>query len=460
MRHVYCSFVIAVFGASLWVSGVEAQQTSSQSRQPLPDLVADTLPLAGARNLTLGAPASGHSFLLPSFGISTSVETDPYSSTQANRPDLIESTYLIARLAATHNSSHSNLAIDYLAGGTFSTDSYQGNSGIHALSFSETLRFGRWTTMLGDQFSYTSQSPFDFGGQGGLNNLGVGLGSVVSGAGPEFRAGFLPNQSVLINGSERVSNSVIGEEDYALSHRSSLTFAGSYGLLDFAQTGFENSSNATFQGGYNHLLDRLNSIAVFYRFNEVMFSDLSQTISEHSMQLSYARRITGRLSLQAGAGPSVVLYHAPLSGRSTVPSWVASASLRYQHRRLGTGFLYDRSLTGGSGILAGATTDLFSGYVNHAFGRDWDGTILTGYSRNQALQQTTQNATNIAPQAWFMTARATRHFVRYGSLFISYGVSSQAGLSGLCMLPACQVNSLTHTASIGYNWALRPMGLE
>jgi hypothetical protein len=178
------------------------------------------------------------------------------------------------------------------------------------------------------------------------------------------------------------------------------------------------------------------------------------------MQLSFARRITGRLSFQVGAGPAVLIYKSPLIGPSTVPSWTAAASLNYQYRRLGTGFSYNHSVTGGSGLLAGAETDLFSGYLNHAFNRDWEATVLTGYSRNHALQQTMPTSGSASPQAWYATARVSRHFVRYGSLFIAYNASGQSSLASICTLSQCRFSSLSSTLSIGYNWGLRPFVLE
>jgi hypothetical protein len=423
------------------------------------EVEADTTPLAGAQNLTLGLPPSGHSFLLPSFGVSSSAQIYPYNSSQPNSPGVIESTYLTGRLALMRSSGRSNLSLDYMTGGSFSTDSNQENAVIQNLHFSDTIHWGRWSTMFGDQLSYTPQSPFGFGGLGSLNNLGVGLGSVV-GSNPGFNSNFLPGQSILINGSSQISNAAIGEVDYSLSHRASLTFAGSYGLLDFVNAGFQNSSSVTFQGGYNYLLDRKNSIAVFYGFSATMFSGLSQRIQDHSVQLSYARRITGRLSFQVAAGPNALIYKSPLAGPSTVASWRASTSLSYQYRHFGMGFSYNHSVTGGSGLLAGAETDLFSGHLDHAFNRDWDATVSTGYSRNQALRQMMPTAGNAGPQAWFASAMVSRHFVRYGNLFIAYGASGQSSLASLCTLPACRVSSLSHTVSIGYNWGLRPILLE
>jgi hypothetical protein len=484
MSFKLCLYGIVLSGLVLWVPLGRAQNPNAGAQQPLSansasagtasspkeaasgfpviegqEVEADTTPLAGAQNLTLGLPPSGHSFLLPSFGVSSQAQINPYNSSQPNSPGVIGSTYLTGRLALSRSSGRSNLSLDYLTGGSFSTDSIQGNSVIQDLHFSDMIHWGRWSTVFGDQLNYTSQSPFGFGGLGSLNNLGVGLGSGVA-SNPDFRNDFLPGQSLLIAGSRQISNASIGEVDYALSHRASLTFVGSYSLLDFVDAGFQNSSNATLQGGYNYLLDRKNSIAVFYRFNATMFSGLSQRIEDHNVQLSLARRITGRLSFQVGAGPDVLIYKSPLTGPSTVPSWAASSSLKYQYRHSGTGFSYNHSVTGGSGLLTGAQTDLFSGYLNHTFNRDWEGAISAGYSRNHALQQTMPNANGISPQAWYATARVSRQFVRYGSLFIVYSASGQSSLASICTLPACRVSTLSSTVSMGYNWGLRPIVLE
>jgi hypothetical protein len=426
---------------------------------PQQDVVADTLPLSGVQDLTLGLPAPGHSFLLPSFGIATTVQTNPYVSGQPGFPGTIESTYLTTRLELNRSSASSLLSLQYLGGGTFSNDSNRGTTGIQNLAFSDLIHWGRWSVTFGDQANYMSQSPFGFGGLGGLNGLGVGLGNGV-GSSSQFRTNFLPNQSILLNGFPQVSNAVIGELDYAVSRRSSLTFAGSYGILNFLNNGFQNSSSATFQGGYNHQLDRMNSIAVFYRFDNITFSGLSQTVQDHGVELSYARRITGSLSFQAGAGPDILVYRSPTNGDSAIASWMASSSLRYQRQNFGTGFNYDHSLTGGSGILAGAKTDLFSGFLNQSLSRNWGAELSTGYARNQVLQQGSLNSWSIAPQTWFATVRIDRHFVQYGSLYFSYTASGQTGLTGVCAQPACLANTLTHTIALGYNWGLHPTVLE
>jgi hypothetical protein len=484
MLRKLCQYGIVFTGLALWVPLSLAQSTNGSAQQPIPangpagatastareaasgypvmevqDVTEDTTPLAGAQNLTLGVPSFRHSFLLPSFGISSQGQINPYGPGQPNSPDLVGSTYLTGRLALNRSWERSNLSLDYLGGGSFSTDPNQGNAGIQSLRFSDTSHWGRWSVMFGDQLNYTAQSPFGFGGLGSLNNLGVDLASA-GGSDPSFRDNFLPGQSILIDGSTQISNAAIGEVDYAISHRAFLTFAGSYGLLDFINAGFQNSSYAAFQGGYTYLLDRKNSIGVFYRFNDTMFPGFSQRIDDHSVQLTYARRIVSRLSFQVGAGPDAVIYKSPLAGSSTVANWTASTSLNYQYRHLFTGASYNHSVTGGSGLLTGAQTDLLSGYLNRAFNSDWEGSFWTGYSRNHVLEQTMPSAGNTAPRAWYATAQLKRRFVRYGTLFVAYSASGQSSLSSLCTLSACRVSSLTSTVSLGYNWGLRPIVLE
>ena len=433
--------------------------TSAALQPEAPRDTPDTRPLAGAQNLSLGSQATSHSFLLPSFGVTTQVQTNPYGSGQANAPDRISTTYVSGRVALNKISGRSELLLDYLTGGGFSSDANQGNSIVQSLDFSETIRWGRWSQMFGDQFTYLPASSFGFSGLGGLNNLGVNLGTV--GSTPGFRQDILPNQSIITTGAPRLSNTVVAQTTYALGYRSSLSFVGAYSVLHFLDAGFQDSGTVSIRGGYNYLLSPKNSMSISYGFNRLMLSNSPQGMDEHNVQLSFARRITGRLSFQVGAGPDVRIFRAPLAGPSTEVSWALYSALlgSYQFRHLDAGFNYTHSVSAGSGVLPGAQTDMVSGQLGRAFG-NWSTTIFSGYSKNRAFQQTILNANGISPQGWFAGAQASRHFVRYGSLFIAYNASGQSSLAAICSLPACQTNSLTHTISIGYNWGFRPIVLE
>jgi len=485
MLHKISITGIVLSGLVLWAPLGRAQNPATGTQQPTPanptpdttgtgaapkeaasgapvldeqDLVPDTNALAGAQNLSIGLPPAGHTFLLPSFGAIFQLQQNPYNSSQADSAGIIESGYLVGRLVLSRTSGRSNLLLDSSSGVTFSNYSTEGTFGIQSLHFSDSIRWGRWTTVIGEQFSYTPESPFGFAGLGSLGNLGVDPGRGSSNSG--FQNGFLPSQSILVDGSPQISNAVIGEVDYALSHRASFSFSGAYDLLHFVDAGFQNSSSATFQGGYNYQLDLLNSIAVIYRYSANMFSGRTQGIQDHSAQLAYSRRITGRMSFQFGVGPDVQIFKSPLAGPNTAVNWMATTSMNYQYRHLKAAFYYYHSVSGGSGILPGAQTDLFSGNIGRTINKDWDGTVSAGYSRNHAFQQTSLNSNSTTAQSWFVSAQVTRHFVRYGSLFIAYSATGQSSLASICTQPACGVNSLSSTGSIGYNWGLRPIVLE
>jgi hypothetical protein len=290
---------------------------------------------------------------------------------------------------------------------------------------------------------------------GGLGNLGVSLGSV--GTAPGFRQDLIPNQTILTNAAARVSTATFAQTSYALGYRSSLTFFGTYGALHFLDGGFQNSSSVAAGAGYNYLLSPLNSMSVSYGFSRFMFAHLPGGADSHRVQLSFARRITGRLSFQVGAGPDIQVYRSALAGPGTLLSWAMNAGLNYQLRSWQTGLNYSHSLTGGSGVLPGAETDAFSGNLSRSFG-NWQGGLTLGYARNHALQQTSASA--ITPQGWFAGVQASHRFVSFGSLYASYNVSRQSTLSTICSLPACGTGGLTQTISVGYNWGFRPIVLE
>ena len=472
MRYKLFATGMLLSGLLLCAFATEAQDTGEAPKPAMtgdsisgvlqtdgPQDTPDTRPLSGAQNLSLGSQSTSHSFLLPSFGVTTAVRMDPYNSGQANGASLISNTYLSGRVGLNKVSARSDLQVDYLTGGGFSNLSNEGKSIIQSLDFAETIRWGRWSQTFGDQFSYLPASSFGFGGIGGLNNLGVSLGSVIST--PGFRQDILPSQSIMTTGAPRISNTVVTQTSYALGYRSSLTFMGSYGFLRFLDDGFQNSATAAFSGGYNYLLSPKNSMSVSYGFSRLMLSNLPQGVDNHNVQLSFARRITGRLAFQVGAGPDVRIFRAPLAGPSTVVTWALSSALvgSYQVRRFEAGFNYAHFLGGGSGVLPGAQTDMFSGSLGRTFG-SWRTSLSVGYSISHALQQTIANADAIHPQGWFTGAEASRKLMRYGSVFFSYNASGQSSLASVCSLPACQANTLTQTISLGYNWGFRPIVLE
>lgn len=423
-----------------------------------PSAEPDTRPLAGFQKLSLGTNQADHSFLLPSFSVVGQVQSNPYLSGQVSNTNVTGSGSITGRLALNRITSVSSLSLDYLTGASFSGDSGQGTSGIQSLDFSDTFHRGRWSLLVGDQLMYLSQSPFGFGGLGGLNGYGVPLGNGGVGTGSGLD-GVSPDQTILTNGA-RISNGVVGQTDYALSHRSSLTIGANYGVLKYIGDGFNNNSTVSFQSGYNYQLNRKDTVTVAYHYGRFMFANGTPGFQNHSIEFGYARRITGRLSFQIAAGPDIQMYAAPLKGSSELLSWTLSSSLNYSHGSFGAGLNYSHAVNAGSGVLNGAESDTVAGTLSQALNRDWNGSLGFGFSKNRALQQTTANANSISPQVWFFSARVSRRFFANGNLFLNYSLSKQSSLASICTLPACQVGAMTHTGSIGYTWGLRRIILE
>jgi hypothetical protein len=448
---------VAPLGAARTVDDlVQPGDSSAGGGQPI---IPDSRPLAGIQDLTLGSSASGHNFLLPSFTVVTQLGSNSLGSGSGTTsyPGTLSTSFLTGRLGLNQVSGPSELLFDYVAGSSFSNDPRQGNSLIQGLGASEALRWSRWFLLFSDDFDYLSDSSFGFGGLGGLKNFGVPLGNGV-GSSPGISTSFAPGDSVFINGMRRINNVVAGQANYALSHRSSLTIAGSYSVLDYSNSGLLNSGHATFQGGYDYLLSRRNSVSFFYTFDTISFSGSMQTIQEHSVQAAFARRIAGALSWEIGGGPSIVEYQTPLSGSGRVVTPTAFTALKYRLRYTAFSLHYRHGLTNGSGVLLGSQTDDFSGTVSRTFGKNWDSSIETGFARNQAIGQTVSTA--VSPKAWYTSARLERHFVGYGALFLAYSAWGQSSLTSICTLPSCKVGSLISTGSVGYTWGLRPVKLE
>lgn len=418
----------------------------------------DSRPLAGAQSLTLGSISPSRNFLLPSFSVATQVGTNQYNTNQAgNRLESL--TYLTGRLLLNRTSGATELALNYLAGGNLSKNGSQGNSLIQGLNVSDMIRKGRWSFMLGDDFSYLSESSFGFGGLGGLDFLGIGNGLGSSGSNPSFRPDLVPTQSILTSRAPRLSNTAIFQTNYMLNRRSSLTFVGSYGVLRFVDAGFFNSRSPILQAGYNRALGRRDSISIFYRFSSFKFSRIAQSFEDQSIQLTYARRIAGRISFQVGGGPEISTFRTPLTSSGTRINSTVASSLSYQYQRNTIGFNFNRGLTGGSGVLPGAETDVFQGFWNRRLNQDWDTALVSGFSRNRSLPQTLL-AAYVAPNTWFITSNVNRTFGRSGDLFFLYTARRQSSLPSSFTNVVSGFGSLIHTFSVGYTWGLRPIHLE
>jgi len=350
-----------------------------------------------------------------------------------------------------------------LGGGMISTGSNQEGSGVvQQLGVVQKFTLRRWTLSFLDQLSYLPGSAFGFAGLGG-----AGLASGSSGLNNTFGP---PPQTALTGFGQSIANAFTSEADVSLTPRTSLTFVGGYSLLHYSESGLLDSTDATFRGGYNYLLTRKDTIAFLYTYSGIGYGNFNQSIRTHTVEGSFARRVTGRLAFQVAAGPQIAFLRIPIptgsgsSGSGTLSTnaatelyWSLNMNLQYQLQRTALALSYNHGVTGGSGVLAGSITDIISGSVTRQMSRTFSSGLTGGYSRNSGLAISSATPTSQTFDYWFAGATFTHPIGRTLGLTFSYQLQYQDSGSSFCIGPICGTSLIRHVISFGVGWHEKPL---
>ena len=425
------------------------------------EVAPDTTPITGVQNFSLGMQTT-RSYWQPHVDVFSTIDSNPAQN--AGSTDWGVSGSLSGGVDLHRNSGNSNLDLSYLGGATFSNNSIEGNGVVQALNFSEKLSFRRWVVSFFDQLSYLPESSAGFNGLGGVALPGSGAGGLGS--------GFTPGQSLLTGQGQNLGNSIAGEVDALLTARSSLTFAGGYSLLHYFDSDLFNYGNASFRAGYNYQIDRKNTIGLSYTFSEYNYSNSDQSITTHTMQVSYGRRVTGRLAFQIATGPQIALFQIPIStgtgssggggtpsatGPTTQVYWSLSTNLQYALRRASFALGYNHGVEGGSGALAGSLTDTVYGSATRQMSRTFSSGITGGYSRNAGLAIGTTTPTSQTYDYWYGGGSFSHPIGRTLGLTFSYQLQYQSSNVAFCLGPTCGTSVIRNTISFGIGWHERPL---
>jgi len=372
-----------------------------------------------------------------------------------DRPSLFS--YLLGSIDFHHISQRSALSVSYTGGGTLST--YQ-NSAVQQLQISEQIQGRRWSLLFADNASFLSQSPFELGGIGALAFVNNVPGLDLQQLSPFLNVSLIPNQTVPTFMVPRLSNVAAAQVTYDLSPRSSWTASASYGTLHFFGGNYIDSTNPAFQAGYNYLLSPASSIAVVYRFNLFRFTHFPQRLEDHVAEIVYGRYLTGRMSLQIGAGPSFTQLRGLLTGNSQRPSWALNASLNYRLDRTRMLLRYDHLVTGGSGVFVGAQTSQVEAAIEHELNRQWTSLVSLGYAANRDLVPVTSDLGKGPSNSWYAGAQFTRKLRPGTTLFFGYSAHLQVTQRDPCPGPPCGRKFIGQDVSAGINFSLRPVSLN
>jgi hypothetical protein len=134
--------------------------------------------------------------------------------------------------------------------------------------------------------------------------------------------------------------------------------------------------------------------------------------------------------------------------------------LRYKFPLTSLAVSFQRYNTNGSGIFAGAETNIAQLDVARPITRVWDLFADVGYSRNSELQVpgAVVNATSFSYE--YAGAGVHRQFTRSLRGFISYQFNN-LGFDTTCS-PGSACNNMAHNqvGSIGLDWTPRPIRLD
>lgn len=422
--------------------------------------------LAGAQEFAPGSATPARSYLLPSFQWAGLGDTNVTGTTGRSELSL-ESTY-VGNITLQRSRKRSQLNLDYAGGAYFYSGPIEGdfktlpstNGSFHRLGVTHTFNWRRWQVFLGDDFLYLPESPLGFSGFSGLESFGSGQGGSFLGNATRVNPAFDPNQDILTGESRRLSNVVTGQIEYSIGKRSAITFASAYGNLHFLDAGFTDNRYLLMQAGYNHALTRSDFVSIFYVHTLYKFDLPNRDILYRGIQGAYGHRLTGRLSLELSGGPLINQIGVPLGGSMSSVFWATHDSLKYRSRRVDMDLSFARGISGGSGVLAGAESDLVELQVGRQLSRRIHGSVILAHTFDQSLDQEVAIQRNSKFESWLGGVLLSRELGRTMSVFVDYKVEREAFSDPTCLSSRCSRFFIRHVGGAGFNWHGRPLKIR
>jgi hypothetical protein len=428
-------------------------QDSNGDQGSTSNLNPDTLPLTGVQNPTLGTPGIRHSYWLPGFQYAETIRSSALN--QAISSGWNTTSLVTGNFSLLEAWSRAQLAVNYSGGASFSSDRAQGNSHFQELGLVETFDWGRWQLHFLDQFSYLPETQFGFGAGTALSIPGIG--GPLAPPLPGLESSYVPNQSVFTTFGPRYSNSFATQAAYTVSPRGSITTAGTYGILRFIEAGNIESNNASFNAGYDYVLTKADTLGVQYRFSSYRYIGNPQAIDDQVVQFIYGRKITGRIALRLFGGPDVSTFRVPVNSSTNRVSGSGGASLTYALNRGSMALTFDRGISGGSGVLAGANTNQLQFSLGRQLSREWAASLNLGYSRNGSVVSAPSSQ---AYNSWYVGGGLNRPFGRNAHFTIGYTAQIQTSNQAVCAAGTCGTNFTVHQITLGLEWHARPFVLR
>lgn len=478
MQKTVCALVLLTAVGMAWGQDTSSQDSNSQQTTPPPAafgqegspvVINDNPPISGFDQPSLEPNIQPRSMLLGGVEGSESLDTNIGSDAF---PAIHSVTRGLGGLTMQRLWSRYQLAAAYIGGVGYYNVAGTGLQQIHELQAQQTALWKTGQFSIRDSFSYLPEGTFGYGSYGGaggfqlgLGSLGEGMGVLGSGFGGHY--GIMgSNQFGSLGQAPHISNVILADVVESLTPRSSVTAAGSYGLLHFTDNNSQNLINSRQYGGqagYNYSLSAKDQFAVTGGYMAFEFPGVvgADHVNTEVVQLMYGHRISGRMDLVMGAGPQWTRIHDPVSGTDTRLTGSGQVTFRYRFRKTNLAAGYERFDTSGSGLFAGGESDFAHVSLSRPFSRRYNAQADLGYSRTRRLQNVNLGVNADSFDYLFAGFAVRRQFGYNWGAFLSYQWNDQILDSSFCTPgQPCNRIAVRHVLTIGVDWHFRPIRLD
>ena len=466
--------------------------------------VSENPPLSGIDLPSLEPNAAPLSYLQPGATVSETADSNALNTLGGGQSFSSVSRGL-GSLALRRLWSNYDLALDYVGGAAYYNAKGVGWKLLQQMDVDQKISWKRGSLSLRDSFSYLPEGNFG-GSYGSEGSTGIGsLGNTSFGA---FFGGSALGTFGL---APRILNVSLVDVTQSLTPKSSFTAAAGYAFTHFygndisTGTPYLGITQLSAQAGYNRILTPHTQVALTYGYQDFNYSVSGMAFHSHVIQAMYGHRISGRMDFLIAAGPQVTMIDSesavcsnpglpldvcqlfggtliPITNKNTKLGVAGQMHLRYKFPRTSFDLSYQRFETSGSGLFAGAQSDIARLTVNRPLSRVWTVFGDIGYAHNSRLQQLNakqlancvyqgqENPNNLplcpgvnanTYQYGFVGGGLHRQFGHDFHAFMTYQFNEVAFDNSFCAgLDACNRISNRQVITFGLDWTPRPIRLD
>jgi len=268
--------------------------------------------------------------------------------------------------------------------------------------------------------------------------------------------------------AQHITEVALGQVTEPLTPRSGITFAGAFAMTHYYKANAINSQQSSGLIGYGHQFTARTQLGVSYGYQYWKFPGSSATTGQ-SAQLSYMRQLSPRVALTLAGGPQFVRSNttlelvvlgtpvtATLHSRQT--GFNAGGSLGYSLRDETLALYYEHLLTSGSGLFAGASSDITELSMSRTFLRSWGTSFSSGFVRLSSVTPGSSGILGNSYQYWFTGLGVQKSLGPHLRILGSYQFNDQSKTSGCTAQAYC--GSALHTAILSISWRTLPIRLD